>query len=98
MEMNRHLVHSLCRRVLDHGTMSGDAECLAAICLELLNERTERNTEESRSQGTRDRVSSRSVRDHHRGGEVAWDFPLTLSAAGRRALAEAVKASKGDPS
>ena len=63
--MHERQARSLCRRVLDHGTLTGDAECLAVIVLELLDERR-REAEASRDLGARV-----DVQDDHRGSAPA---------------------------
>ncbi len=65
---------SLCRRVLDHGTLTGDAQCLAVIVLELLDERR-REAEASRDLGARVDVS-----DDHRGSAPARDIACRAGA------------------
>ena len=96
--MRDDLARSLCRRVLEHGTLAGDAECLAALCMELLNERDQRNAATGTEKNLRRQRQARPVQDHHQRGEVAWDQPLRLSAAGRDALRRALAAEEGGAS
>lgn len=80
---------SLCRRVLDHGTLTGDAQCLAVIVLELLDERRRE------AQASCDLGARVDVQDDYGGSAPARDIACRAGSI-RRGSLHFPQQAKGD--